>query len=66
MEGTGGTSRYQEEKEIQGTREEAFLSCFGGKGMQQPCKTSGAARACSLSYGRVAKDVWQGLIETSH
>lgn len=38
-------------------REGAFLSCPGVKGILQSCKALGTARASSLLYRRVAKDV---------
>jgi hypothetical protein len=34
--------------------------------MLQSWKALGRGRACSLCFWQLAKDVWQGLIRTSH
>ena len=57
----GGKSRQEE-------RGKSFLPCFGGRRVQKLCKVSGGggARACSLCYRKVAKDIWKGLGGTRH
>ena len=66
MEGIGGTSGSQEERETQERRKGVFLPCFGGRIRQQPCEVMGGAWAYGLCYRQVARDVWKGLGRTSH